>query len=214
MVEKVEKKEKAGLKEKEERKESPSEEKKVEKEAPAQVKAEKASEKETPAQTPAETVPAAAKEAPAQTPVKARSKKFDDALKDVMEMNPDERLDFGIELIKGLSVLEVSRWVKSLEEEFGVSAQAVVAGVPAAGAGGASAEEPEAKTSFDVILVSSGEKKIHVIKEIRSITGLGLREAKTLVDEAPKPVKEGLPEEEANEIKAKLEAVGAKVEVK
>ena len=174
MVEKVEKKEKAGLKEKE----------------------------DTP-------------KAPAQTPAKAGDKKFDDVLKCVMEMNPDERLDFGIELIKGLSVLEVSRWVKSLEKEFGVSAQAAAPGAPAAGAGGAApAKETEAKVSFDVILVSAGEKKIHVIKEIRSITGLGLREAKTLVDEAPKPVKEGLSQEEVDEIKAKLEAVGAKVEVK
>ncbi len=220
----VEKKEKADLKEKEEvssveKKAATSEEKR---EVPSKKEAPSKEKKEAPAQSPVEVkeTPAQEKDVPAEAkedtaPVKTRSKKFDDTLKCVMEMDADERLDFGVELLKGLTLIEVSRWVKSLEKEFGVSAQAVSAGVPAAGAGGAaSSSEPEAKTSFDVILASAGEKKIHVIKEVRAITGLGLREAKALVDEAPKPVKENLSQEEADEVKAKLEAVGAVVEVK
>ncbi len=117
------------------------------------------------------------------------------------------------EAIKNMTVLELAELVKELEEEFGVSAAAMVAAAPAAGgaAGGAAAEE---KTEFDVILQSPGEKKINVIKVVREITGLGLKEAKELVDSAPKPIKEGVSKEEAEQIKAKLEEAGATVEIK
>ncbi|WP_432404523.1 50S ribosomal protein L7/L12 [Wukongibacter sp. M2B1] len=118
-----------------------------------------------------------------------------------------------IEEVKNLTVLELSDLVKALEEEFGVSAQApMMAAMPAAGAAGAPAAEE--KTEFDVILTSAGAKKIGVIKVVREITGLGLKEAKALVDGAPSPVKEGASKEEADEIKGKLEEAGASVEVK
>ncbi len=117
------------------------------------------------------------------------------------------------EAIKNMTVLELAELVKELEEEFGVSAAAMVAAAPAAG-GAAGGEAAAEKTEFDVILQSPGEKKINVIKVVREITGLGLKEAKELVDSAPKPVKEGVPKEEAEQIKAKLEEAGATVEVK
>ena len=119
-----------------------------------------------------------------------------------------------IQFIANMSVLELSELVKELEEKFGVSAAAPVAMMAAgtmADAGGAAAEE---KTEFDVILTSAGDKKIQVIKEVRAITGLGLKEAKALVDEAPKPVKEGIAKEDAEKIKAQLEEAGAQVEIK
>jgi large subunit ribosomal protein L7/L12 len=118
-----------------------------------------------------------------------------------------------IEEVKNLTVLELSDLVKALEEEFGVSAAApmAVAAAPVAGAAAPAAEE---KTDFDVILASAGGEKIKVIKAVREITGLGLKEAKELVDNAPKPIKEGASKDEANEIKAKLEEVGATVELK
>ncbi len=116
-----------------------------------------------------------------------------------------------IEIVKGLTVLELSELVKALEEEFGVSAAAPAAvAAPAA----AAAEAVEEQTEFDVILTSSGDKKINVIKVVRELTGLGLKEAKALVDEAPNPVKEKITKEEAADIKAKLEEAGASVEVK
>lgn len=116
-----------------------------------------------------------------------------------------------IEAIESMSVLELAELVKALEEKFGVSAAAPVA---VAAAGAAPAGAAEEKTEFDVILVEAGANKINVIKEIRGITSLGLKEAKDLVDGAPKTVKEGAPKAEAEEIKAKLEAAGAKVELK
>ncbi len=116
-----------------------------------------------------------------------------------------------IDIVKGLTVLELSELVKALEEEFGVSAAAPVA-VAAAPAAAAVVEEEQ--TEFDVILASVGDKKINVIKVVREITGLGLKEAKDLVDAAPKPVKEKVNKEEANDIKAKLEEAGAGVEIK
>ncbi len=116
-----------------------------------------------------------------------------------------------IEIVKGLTVLELSELVKALEEEFGVSAAAPVAVAAAAPVAAAAAEE---QTEFDVILTGVGDKKINVIKTVREITALGLKEAKALVDEAPKAVKEKITKEEANEIKAKLEEAGASVEVK
>ena len=116
-----------------------------------------------------------------------------------------------IEAIKAMSVMELNELVKACEEEFGVSAAAAVA-VAAGPAAGAPAEEE--KTEFDVVLAAAGAEKIKVIKVVREITGLGLKEAKELVDTAPKPVKEGASKAEADEIKAKLEEVGASVEVK
>lgn len=118
-----------------------------------------------------------------------------------------------IEEVKSLTVLELSELVKELEEEFGVSAQAPVAAVAAAPAAGG-AEAAEEKSEFDVVLNSPGQEKIKVIKAVRDITGLGLKEAKELVDNAPKPVKEGVSKEEAEEIKGKLEEAGAEVELK
>ncbi|RLD99552.1 MAG: 50S ribosomal protein L7/L12 [Aquificota bacterium] len=119
-----------------------------------------------------------------------------------------------IKFIENMSVLELSQLVKELEEKFGVSAAApvAVAAAPAAAAGEAAAAEE--KTEFDVILKDIGAQKIQVIKVVRAITGLGLKEAKELVEGAPKPVKEGVPKDEAEKIKAQLEEVGATVEVK
>ena len=118
-----------------------------------------------------------------------------------------------IEEIKKMSVLELSELIKALEEEFGVSAQAVAAAAPAAGAGDGAAEE-EASSTVDVVLTGAGDKKIQVIKVVRAITGLGLKEAKDLVDGAPNPVKEAVAQDEADQIKAQLEEAGATVEVK
>jgi large subunit ribosomal protein L7/L12 len=121
-----------------------------------------------------------------------------------------------IEELKGISVLELAERIKALEEEFGVSATAVAAAAPAAAAagGGDGAADEEESSTVDVILASSGDKKIQVIKVVRAATGLGLKEAKALVDEAPKPVKEGIERDEADKLKAELEEAGASVEVK
>jgi large subunit ribosomal protein L7/L12 len=116
-----------------------------------------------------------------------------------------------IEFVSNMSVLELSDLVKELEEKFGVSAAMPVAAAPA---GAGAAVEAEEKTEFDVMLSEVGDKKIQVIKAIRAITGLGLKEAKAVVDEAPKPVKEGVSKEEAEDIKKQLEEAGATVEVK
>ena len=125
-----------------------------------------------------------------------------------------EKLNDIIEKIAGLSVLELSELVKALEEKFGVTAAApmMMGAMPMMGGEAAPAEE--APTSFNVILKDAGAQKIQVIKEVRALTGLGLKEAKDLVDGAPKPVKEGVPEDEAKKIKETLEAVGASIEVK
>ncbi|WP_126424769.1 50S ribosomal protein L7/L12 [Brevibacillus marinus] len=117
-----------------------------------------------------------------------------------------------LEAIKGMSVLELNELVKAIEEEFGVTAAAPVAVVGAA-AGGA-AEAAAEQTEFTVVLANAGASKINVIKVVREITGLGLKEAKDLVDNAPKPIKEGVSKEEAEQIKAKLEEAGATVELK
>ncbi len=116
-----------------------------------------------------------------------------------------------ISYIENMTVLQLSELVTELEDKFGVSAAVAM---PVAGAVGAVAEAAEEKTEFDVILASFGDKKLQVIKEVRAITGLGLKEAKTLVEEAPKPLKEAVSKEEAEEIKGKLEAAGATVEIK
>ena len=119
-----------------------------------------------------------------------------------------------IEELKGISVLELSERIKALEEEFGVSATAVAAAAPAAGGAGDGAPVEEESSTVDVIITAPGDKKIQVIKVVRAVTGLGLKEAKALVDEAPKPVKEGIDREEADKLKAELEEAGASVEVK
>ena len=121
-----------------------------------------------------------------------------------------EKITAMIEEVKALSVLELNELVKALEEEFGVSAAAVAA-APAAGAGAAAAEE---KTEFDVVLASFGDAKMAVIKAVKDVCGLGLKEAKELVEAAPKALKEGVSKAEAEEIKAKLEEAGAKIELK
>ena len=118
-----------------------------------------------------------------------------------------------MEAVKELKVMELSELVKALEEEFGVSATPVAVAGAAAGAGDGAAAA-DAKTDFDVVLVEAGSSKINVIKVVREITGLGLKEAKEKVDSAPQAIKEAAPEAEANEIKEKLEAAGAKVELK
>jgi large subunit ribosomal protein L7/L12 len=119
-----------------------------------------------------------------------------------------------IEFIANMSVLELSELVKEMEEKFGVSAAAPVAMMAAGPADAGAGAAEEEKTEFDVILTAAGDKKIAVIKEVRAITGLGLKDAKALVDEAPKPVKEGIAKEEAEKIVAQLEAAGAQVEMK
>jgi large subunit ribosomal protein L7/L12 len=128
-----------------------------------------------------------------------------------VELNAD--MEKFVSYIEGLTVLELSKLVKALEDRLGVSAAAPMA-VAAAAAPAAAAAAVEEKTEFDVILVEAGPNKINVIKEVRAITSLGLKEAKDLVTEAPKPVKTGITKEEAAQIKAKLEEAGAKVEVK
>jgi large subunit ribosomal protein L7/L12 len=119
-----------------------------------------------------------------------------------------------IEELKGISVLELGERIKALEEEFGVSAAAVAAPAAAPAGGGEAGGEEEVSSTVDVILTGSGDKKIQVIKVVRAATGLGLKEAKALVDEAPKPVKEGIDREEADKLKQELEEAGAAVEVK
>ncbi|QPJ64272.1 MAG: 50S ribosomal protein L7/L12 [Candidatus Nitrohelix vancouverensis] len=126
-----------------------------------------------------------------------------------MSVTKDDVISF----IDGMTVLEMSEFVKELEDKYGVTAAAPAAmmAMPAGGDAGGAAEE---KTEFDVILSAAGDKKIQVIKEVRTITGLGLKDAKDLVDGAPKPLKEGVKKEEADDIKAKIEAAGGSVEIK
>ncbi len=120
-----------------------------------------------------------------------------------------------IDELKSISVLELSERIKALEEEFGVSATAVAAAAPAAaGAGGDGAAAEEESSTVDVVLTGAGDKKIQVIKVVRAATGLGLKEAKALVDEAPKPVKEGIERDEAEKLQAELQEAGATVELK
>lgn len=125
------------------------------------------------------------------------------------DITKDQVVDF----IANMSVLEMSELVKEMEEKFGVSAAAAAVAAPAAG-GGESEAVTEEKTEFDVILTSFGEKKINVIKEVRSITGLGLKEAKEAVESAPKAIRESVSKEEAEEVKKKLEEAGASAEIK
>jgi large subunit ribosomal protein L7/L12 len=118
-----------------------------------------------------------------------------------------------IDELKSITVVELSERIKALEEEFGVSATAVAAAAPAAAAGDGAAEEEE-QTTFDVVLTAPGDKKIQVIKVVRAATGLGLKEAKALVDEAPKAIKEGVEKDEADKLRGELEEAGGSVEVK
>jgi large subunit ribosomal protein L7/L12 len=119
-----------------------------------------------------------------------------------------------LDAIKELSVIEAADLSKKIEEEFGIQAAAPVAVAGPGGGGGAAAEEPEEQTEFSVVLTAAGDKKIQVIKEVRALTNLGLKEAKDLVDAAPKPVLESVPKEQADKAKEQLEAAGASVEVK
>ena len=119
-----------------------------------------------------------------------------------------------IDELKSISVLELSERIKALEEEFGVSATAVAAAAPAAGGDGDGAAAEEESSTVDVIITAPGDKKIQVIKVVRAVTGLGLKEAKALVDEAPKPVKEGIERDEADKLKGELEEAGGSVELK
>ena len=118
-----------------------------------------------------------------------------------------------IDELKGISVLELAERIKALEEAFGVSATAVAAAAPAGGGGGGAAEAEEEQTAFTVQLTAAGDKKIQVIKVVRAATGLGLKEAKALVDEAPKPVKEGIDRDEADALVKELQEAGASVEL-
>jgi large subunit ribosomal protein L7/L12 len=119
-----------------------------------------------------------------------------------------------LDAIANMTVLDLSELIKQMEEKFGVSAAATAVAVAAPAAGGAAAPAVEEKTEFDVILAATGERKVEVIKVVRAVTGLGLKEAKDLVDGAPKPVKEGINQADAEALKKQLEAAGAKVEVK
>ena len=119
-----------------------------------------------------------------------------------------------IDELKGISVLELAERIKAIEEAFGVSATAVAAAAPAAGGGGGGEEAEEEQTAFTVLLTGAGDKKIQVIKVVRAATGLGLKEAKALVDEAPKPVKEGVDRDEAEALVKELQEAGASVELK
>ena len=119
-----------------------------------------------------------------------------------------------IEELKGISVLELAERIKALEEEFGVSATAVAAAAPAAGGAVDAGAGDEESTTVDVVITGAGDKKIQVIKVVRAATGLGLKEAKALVDEAPKPIKEGLEKDEAEKLKGEIEEAGGSVELK
>ena len=131
--------------------------------------------------------------------------------KEAVEVSP--KIAEVVDAIEKLTVLEAAELVKALEDKFGVSAAPQAMAMPMAGGGGEAAAEEE-KTEFDVVLTTSGDKKIQVIKVVRQITGLGLKEAKELVDSAPKPIKEGATKEEAEDIKAKIEEAGGQVDLK
>ena len=129
-------------------------------------------------------------------------------------MSEENKMEEFVSYIENMTVLELSKLVKTLEERLGVSAAAPVAVAAAPAAAGAAAPAAEEKTEFDVVLASFGDNKVAVIKEVRAITGLGLKEAKDLVEGAPKAIKEGVAKDEADKIKAQLEGAGAKVEIK
>ncbi len=142
--------------------------------------------------------------------------KTEDVVKSVLELSSEERIEALTQIVESMSVLDLNQLVKGMQEKFGVSAAPAAVAVAAAPAGGAAApaESAEEKTSFDVILQSAGDKKIQVIKVVRELTTLGLKEAKDLVEGAPQTIKQGVSKEEAEAMKAKLEAEGAVVEIK
>lgn len=155
------------------------------------------------------------KKVQAQQAERPKEQKEDSSKEDNLKVKLSQQAEKVVKTIEGMSVLELSDLVKVLEDKFGVSASmSVVAAGAVAGAPGQAAAEAEEKTTFTVELTKIGANKIQVIKEIRAVTNLGLKEAKDLVDSAPKPVKEGVGKEEAEEIKKKLTAVGATVELK
>lgn len=135
-------------------------------------------------------------------------------LESAEKLTDDDKGELVVNVVKGMSVLALSQLVKDLEETFGVSAAAPIAMAAMPGAGGGEAAAVEEKTQFDVVLTSFGEKKIPVIKEVRAITGLGLKEAKDLVEKAPNPIKEGVSKEDSEKFKAQIEAAGGTVEIK
>jgi large subunit ribosomal protein L7/L12 len=140
--------------------------------------------------------------------------KVEEVVKTVLELSSDDRIEAMSQVVEGMSVLDLNSLVKSMQDRFGVSAAPMAMAMPAAG--GAAAEAgpaEEEKTSFDVILKAAGEKKINVIKVVRELTSLGLKEAKDLVEGAPQPLKQGVGKDEAEQLKAKLEAEGASVEI-
>ena len=138
--------------------------------------------------------------------------KVKDVVKSVLEMNSEERIDAMTQVVEGMSVLDLNQLVKSMQDKFGVSAAPVAMAAPM-GAAAEAAPAEEEKTSFDVILKSAGEKKINVIKAVREVTTLGLKEAKNLVEGAPQPLKQGVSKDEAEKLKAKLEGEGATMEI-
>jgi large subunit ribosomal protein L7/L12 len=145
---------------------------------------------------------------------KAEAKKAESAAKEEKASAGTSTVNQVIEIIEKMSVLELAELSKSLQDKFGVSAAAPVAQVAVPAGGGEAAAPTEEQTEFTAVLSAVGDKKIQVIKVVRELTGLGLKEAKDLVDGAPKPVKEGVPKEEADKVKAKLTEVGASVEIK
>jgi large subunit ribosomal protein L7/L12 len=141
--------------------------------------------------------------------------KVEAVVKSVLEMDSEERVDALTQVVEGMSVLDLNQLVKAMQEKFGVSAAPVAMAAPMAGAPAAeAAPAEEEKSSFDVILAAAGEKKIQVIKAVREVTTLGLKEAKELVEGAPQPLKQGVTKDEAESLKQKLEAEGATVEIK
>ena len=139
--------------------------------------------------------------------------KVEDVVKKVLDMTSEERIEAMAQVVEGMSVLDLNQLVKSMQERFGVSAALVAAPVAGAPAAAEAAPAAEEQTSFDVILKSAGEKKIQVIKAVREVTTLGLKEAKDLVEGAPLALKQSVAKEEAEALKAKLEAEGATVEI-
>lgn len=179
-------------------------------------KKDQAQQAEAPQEEKKEKAPEAAEAAAPQEEAKEEAPAAEEAKEEKPKVELSEKMEGIIKNIEDMSVLELSDLVKALEDKFGVSAAAPVAvaaagAAPGAAAGGADAEE---KSVFDVVLASAGEKKINVIKEIRALTSLGLKEAKDLVESAPQPVKEGVPKDEADKMKKQLEEAGAKVELK
>jgi large subunit ribosomal protein L7/L12 len=138
----------------------------------------------------------------------------EEVVKSVLGLSSDDRVEALSQVVEGMSVLDLNQLVKSMQDRFGVSAAPMAMAMPMGGAAAEAAPAEEEKTSFDVILMGAGEKKINVIKVVRELTSLGLKEAKDLVEGAPQPLKQGVGKEEAEAVKAKLEAEGASVEIK